>query len=243
MSQQSKGTKKAPRRERQALDVDRKERELSETIFGGLSGTPLGSKGVDDEKFLGLVSTRSKRTFTGSDKDVENPKDLSAAWEDEDDSSFVVAANSSNRVKKLRDSREATNWHTHEFENRLRRRYEETSTKTSRAEWADVDRVNGCKELGVLHTDDSDADALASGSSGMFSRTARGLPPHAIEIIRLKDANANDPSGAVLRTVSFHPESDPDAPLLMTAGLDKSMRFYSVGKDDETRKIHGIHCT
>ena len=241
MSRHSKGTTKAPRQERQAHDVDRNEEALSQMIFGGMSES---RKGVDDEKRVhkndenGLVSNRSKRTLAVSVNDVESRKDSNAAWEDEDDFSLVVSANSSHRLKKLRDSREATSWRTDELENRLRRRHEKTSIKNSRAKWADLNHVDVSKADRLL-ANDSDGEAQ---SSALFSRTAHTLPPNTIEIIRLKDANADDPSGAVLRTVSFHPESDPEAPLLMTAGLDKSLRFYSVGKDDETRKIHGIHC-
>jgi hypothetical protein len=247
MSRQSERVKKASRRERQEGDVDRKEKELSRLVFGAFCSQPesslgLGSsgdngKGIEKDK-NGLVSNHGKRTLPVSASEIETPDDSNAAWKDGDDSSLVVSAESGNRLKKLRDSREVANWHTNELERRLRQRFEKTANRSSRTKWADV--VHGDAGKGPLPTDSD--DYVEAESATLFSRTGESIPPNSIEMVRLKDANAIDPSDAVLRTVSFHPQSDPDCPLLMTAGLDKSMRFYSIGQDEETRKIHGIHC-
>ena len=45
-----------------------------------------------------------------------------------------------------------------------------------------------------------------------------------LEATRLKDANAAEPNGAVVRSVEFH----HDGNLLLTAGLDKTIRLFQV---------------
>jgi hypothetical protein len=246
MSRRTKDPKLS-RKQKEDRDVDRKEKDLTELIFGRL-GCPLGgvvggdkSEGdrnpiEENNKFL--ISSKGKRSLAVGADETGKSNDSTVAWRDEDDASVVVSAESGHRLKKLRDSREVANWNTNELEKRLRERYEKTANKTSRTNWAAIDHVDANREL---HPPDDD-DNVVSKSSALFSRTTDSLRPNVIEMVRLKDVNAMDPGGAVLRTVRFHPESDPDAPLLMTAGLDKSVRFYSIGQDEETRKVHGIHC-
>jgi len=252
MSQHRKGAKKAHKRESEEKDVDRKEKQLSQMIFGGLdshgrdqSESGLVTDSVDPEKRRRddpntLLSNRSKRPLLESVDDGESAIDSDAVWKDEDDSSIMVSStNSGTRLMKLRDTREVSSWRADEVERRLRQRYEKTAGKVSRIKWADVGESAGESKSNPYRDPEDDVGAE---SSQLFSRRVDNIPPNAIEMVRLKDPNAVDLSGAALRTVSFHPESDPDSPLLMTAGLDKSVRFYSIGQDDESRKIHGIHC-
>lgn len=55
---------------------------------------------------------------------------------------------------------------------------------------------------------------------------ARGalLPAGLLEATRVRDANIAEPSPAVVQSVEFH----PDGQVLMTAGLDKRLRFFQV---------------
>lgn len=55
---------------------------------------------------------------------------------------------------------------------------------------------------------------------------ARGplLPAGLLEATRMRDANAAEPSRAVVQSVEFH----PDGQVLLTAGLDKRLRFFQV---------------
>ena len=50
------------------------------------------------------------------------------------------------------------------------------------------------------------------------------LPAGLLETTRMRDANIAEPSRAVVRSVEFH----PDGQVLMTAGLDKRLRFFQV---------------
>jgi hypothetical protein len=148
-------------------------------------------------------------------------------WQDLDTSDIVISDKSNDRIKKLRDKRKLTKWQTNQFEKRLRERYQETALRTSHTQWASVTE----DKKHVNADDDISAKQETIQESGIvFARKASRLPPNVIEIVRLKDVNAAEPSDAV------------EMPLLMTAGLDKCLRFYSVGKDEESRKIHGIQC-
>ena len=54
--------------------------------------------------------------------------------------------------------------------------------------------------------------------------------------MRCKDANQHDPSKAVVKSVHFHPSGE----LLLTAGLDKALRFFQID-GVENPKVHGLH--
>ena len=83
---------------------------------------------------------------------------------------------------------------------------------------------------------------VRSAQSLLESRQERqDLKPGSIELQRCKDANLSDPNDGVIQAVQFHPSSEEDRPLLLTAGLDKTLRFFQTGKDDST-KVHSIHC-
>lgn len=160
-------------------------------------------------------------------------------WQDLDSSDIVISDKSTDRVKKLRDKRELTKWQADQFEKRLRKRYEETAQRTSHTKWASV--TTDSNTVDSQSDDDIPRKEDTMEESGIiFAKNGSRLPPNIIDMVRLKDVNAAEPSGAVVRSIAFHPTSDSEMPLLMTAGLDKCLRFYSVGKDEESRKVHGI---
>lgn len=132
-------------------------------------------------------------------------------------------------------------------------------TKKEKDEGEDGDEeggVIGNKMKRSRFADDYDSDDDESASyktkGGLFSSTAplyasssssSKLPPHILSVLRMQDGNAADPNKSVVRAVQFLPTKDnveaEERPLMMTAGLDKTLRFFRVdGKDNE--KIHGI---
>mmetsp|Transcript_2091 Transcript_2091/g.4843 ORF Transcript_2091/g.4843 Transcript_2091/m.4843 type:complete len:696 (-) Transcript_2091:85-2172(-) len=176
----------------------------------------------------------------------------------------IRLVDASDRLKKLRKSRkEKTELTTQELEQRLRQRYEVTAQTTARTDWAasaplsmkdDDGEIGGTKKS---HDDEDDGQLLTSTdlfstSESLFAdhpgylkagggTTGGGrLPPNVLDIVRCPDANQADPNRAVVQAVNFHPGSDPDQPLLLTAGLDKTLRFFQVG-EKQSEKIHGIH--
>jgi WD40 repeat protein len=176
------------------------------------------------------------------DKDGEEEEDA-PAWEDPDDATTKLV-DASSRLKKLRTTRqEATALSSQELEERLRKRYEESTQATARTDWATTITTKS-KHTRLADSDEEEEDGvvdLFSMSTELLSTSRNRLPPNRLDIIRCPDANLVDPNKAVVRAVSFHPGSDPDRPLLLTAGLDKTLRFFQVG-EEKSEKIHGIHC-
>ena len=67
-------------------------------------------------------------------------------------------------------------------------------------------------------------EAVERARMGAGAMLQRGpvLPTSLLEVTKLRDANAEEPSKAVVNSVSFHPSGQ----LLLTAGLDKRLRFF-----------------
>jgi U3 small nucleolar RNA-associated protein 18 len=195
--------------------------EISERFFE-LDRTGDGELQVEEEE---------TRHDGYSDDDVDNAAVEKPAWVDEDDADVSMSLMSVDRLKKLRKSRsETAPLDGVELERRLRIRFQETTT--ARTDWANVDEAAEKKEEDSLL--ESSATPLLASSSGR-------LPPHVLNVVRCPDANQQDPNKAVVQAVHFHPGSDPDRPLMLTAGLDKTLRFFQVDAE-ESQKIHGIHC-
>ena len=219
---------KTPRRVRLEVEADKKEQILTSLVFvgnGQVNNSPTSRrslKGATDE-------TTFQATLLPSVNDSAKDPGLcrGPVWKDLDDCAIQVSTDSEHRLTKLRHSRNDSNWKNNELELRLRQRCEKTTVATACTKWADG------KDAPTDH--DTEAGLL-------FSPTGNLLPPNVIDIVRLKDANAEDPCSAVLRCAKFYQASVPDEPLLMTAGLDHCMRFYQINTEDEIKKIHGIHC-
>jgi U3 small nucleolar RNA-associated protein 18 len=77
---------------------------------------------------------------------------------------------------------------------------------------------------------------LFTSSKALLGDSSSRLQPGYLNIIRCKDANQHDPSKSVVKSVSFHSSGE----LLLTAGLDKTLRFFQVD-GIVNAKVHGIH--
>jgi U3 small nucleolar RNA-associated protein 18 len=94
---------------------------------------------------------------------------------------------------------------------------------------------------GELHVEDSVRRLLASTGKILSARAERALgaetlSPGKIDIRRVSNVNRDDPNKSVVRCVEFHPTGR----LVLTAGLDKSLRIFNVdGKSNP--KVQGIH--
>jgi hypothetical protein len=203
---------------------------------------------VEDRKKSHNFSSEGNEFSSDDDDEDSEPEETdSPAWDDPDDATTKLA-DANSRLKKLRTTRqETTALSSHELEERLRRRYEESTQATARTDWATT--TTKSKDTGAATSDDdAEEEAYQHGSMDLFSTSTSFLStsrhrllPSRLDIIRCPDANLVDPNKAVVRVVNFHPGSDPDRPLLLTAGLDKTLRFFQVG-EEKSEKIHGIHC-
>lgn len=162
-----------------------------------------------------------------------------AAWVDEDDVD-VNLMRQNNRVRKLRKTIDETKVSASVYEERLRERFQATTQTSAHTDWA---RLDG----GDDGDSDNDNDAEKSKtntlvSAGPLLASKRRLVPNILDLKRCSDLNLDEPSGAVVQSVHFHPGSDPSKPIALTAGLDKTLRFFQV-TEEKSEKIHGIHCT
>ena len=71
-------------------------------------------------------------------------------------------------------------------------------------------------------------DRIASLDQGAISLLANRavLPAGMLQTTRLKDANQKDPSNAAIQSIEFH----PNGVVLLTAGLDKKLKFFQASK-------------
>jgi len=143
-------------------------------------------------------------------------------WEDPDDEDTHINVASHNRLRKLRETEEDVILSGSEYQQRLRRQH---SKLNSNSGWAAIGDKKKKQEL-----TDEDEDVEEGALDGLIKRAggllARGsiLPAGTIETTRLKDANAEDPANAVIKSIEFHPNGQ----LLMTSGLDKRLRFFNI---------------
>jgi len=158
-----------------------------------------------------------------------------AAWSDPYVETAVVDLSSgAARWRKLRNDDEGAQQKVPvaggEFERRLRRRVTSTSGSRARA-WASKAKAEALRRNTVRESNDEDGpstpDVLASGASllagpSAATATATAAGSSRLEVSRLTDANAADASDAVVSSVDFHASGQ----LLLTAGMDKRLRFF-----------------
>mmetsp|Transcript_36137 Transcript_36137/g.71043 ORF Transcript_36137/g.71043 Transcript_36137/m.71043 type:complete len:528 (+) Transcript_36137:38-1621(+) len=245
---------KPPKSSKRAI---KEEQALEKFLFGSdateVDSIPFGSeleqvggeeaKYHDEEAGMFVVDTvgstgaenNGKKT---SDKQNGNSFQLVPAWEDEDDEQEMVNIASDSRLRKLRTTEEEALIHGKEYEQRLRAKHHQLSGAAS---WAQLPSEGGRTEA----SDNSDSDDGSAGdetvdmfrsTQGVLEAAPSRLPPTTLQITRMKDANVKDPSKAVVQSVEFH----PDGELLMTAGMDKTIRLFQVD-GQRNPKVQGVH--
>lgn len=191
-----------------------------------------------------------------------------AAWVDEDDQDASGAVGAATEIqheaatvnlkavprrRKLRKSvRESEIGHA-EYERRVREYYAKEGSRVAAGTWAEVkpegdgtssssDGEEGPNPVPVRGGDVEDKVSRLLRSTGRImsakAEAARGrmeLGPNVIDIRRVGDANKQDPNRAVVQAVEFHPSGR----MVLTAGLDKTMRLFQVdGK--RNAKMQGV---
>ena len=200
----------------------------------------------DAQTYSILDSDKHKRSSTekhgvdddrsGDDSSAVGEDNNDAAWVDDDDEQLAVNILETNRLRKLRKSRAeeaASALPGTEMESRLRLRFQTTTQVTARTDWAKLDQSESPEQQ----------NDVRSAAFPIFSDETKysQLPSGILNVVRCPDANQSDPNQAVVQSVHFHPGSDSENPLLLTAGLDKTLRFFQVGTEKSV-KVHGIHC-
>ncbi|KAJ3017141.1 U3 snoRNP protein [Thoreauomyces humboldtii] len=146
----------------------------------------------------------------------EISSELPAAWQDDDDVPVNIV--DTKRLRKLRTDYSETTLSGKEYEARLRKQFQRIHPTPHWAEIVVRDQKNGNSSddlLRVLRTSMGIVDK---------NRSSRVLNPDSLEVVRLKDANQTAYSQSVIKSVQFHPK----APVLLTAGFDKTLRLFQV---------------
>jgi len=209
------------------------EQRLTAMLFGGNkeqiehhSSDDEAEESGDEDDFV--IDTKGENQSLEDSDDVQQLP--TAAWEDEDD--VGVDLQQTHRLAKLRKSKseDPVISKQSEFERRLRMRYENTAQLSARTDWANLEQHEEAPE-----------DDVPDTAQPLLANHFNDLPKTIIKMQRCRDANQDDPNRATVQAVQFHPASDPDRPLLLTAGFDKTLRFFQVAEEKST-KVHGIHC-
>jgi U3 small nucleolar RNA-associated protein 18 len=172
------------------------------------------------------------------------------------------------RLRKLRTSEAQQTMTGAEYERALRARHallagargSRWATQALAAAEAAREEEEEREEVGAAWSDDDEdddgeeqaegarsvADLLRRGDGAARRSSQRGrtpttppsapLPSGNLQVARLRDANASSPQQAVVRSVEWHPNGQ----LLMTAGMDRTVRLFGVdGRHNPL--VQGVH--
>lgn len=184
-----------------------------------------------------------------------------AAWEDEEDGNNTVNLVKRRRTRKFRKKMGEKQVSTAEYTGRIRDFYaEKVAVKTGgTGDWARLpshadDKNNSGSDSENDFSDDDDDNGLSEtvqrlmqksgtvvnkrncrSAQALVAKTKNTLKPGSISIRRMQNANYEAPNKSVTNSVEFHPSGK----LLLTAGLDRTLRIFQVdGKHNA--KIQGV---
>ena len=165
-----------------------------------------------------------------TDEDDEpEPLTKKSAWVDEDDAEISVDIKAQNRTRKLRLTEDETKVSGSVYESRLRQQFEKIYPTPS---WVSKSKLESTSD-----DEDSETNSLFKTSHRILKDTkkARILTPEKLLVVRMKDANqmgyskvicvaCTNSLQSVIQSLQFH----PTAPVLFTAGLDKTLRIFQI---------------
>jgi U3 small nucleolar RNA-associated protein 18 len=226
---QKKKKSKKERKATKAAGGEAREAEWERLLFGA-SGGAEADDAPDDEQ---AAAGRDDGSGAGSDDDGAPAaarasgravlQEKRAVWHDDDDDTLTIDLSDKQRLRKLRKSEDETAVSGPEFVERVK----EQATKLSQSvNWATRKK---------MRKHDGEGDSLLRSGAALSGHRSATLPSAVLEVERLKDANAQDVSDAVVQVARFHPNSQ----LLMTASLDKRLKFFQI--DGKTNaKVQGV---
>ena len=198
--------------------------ELESLLFGGVT-----EREAEEDEGRALVEgaagggwAAAERGSGGQQAQAEEEAAVArkAVWEDEDDEGLRVDVAGKSRLRKLRHAEEDAVLGGRQYEQRLRQQHSKLNSRTS---WAALGTGGGSGQPGGS-SDDEGVQGLLQQAGGLLADSAVRLAPGLLETTRLRDGNQEEPCQSVVRSVEFHSNGQ----LLMTAGLDKRLRFFNV---------------
>lgn len=243
----SKKKKKRNEAERKKLQIEEELEmtELGNFLFGSLHspvefGKENGNDGEarfdgDDDSALFVMDRSGSAAMSLNEEDVgfqlgndeDGDKQRKPVWVDEEEEKAAINIAKVNRLRKLRKEEDEAVISGLAYVSRLRAQHEKLNPGTN---WAHLySKAKGYSsdeeselENGVKGTENVD-DILRTNDDLVVKRGAK-LLPGILEYSKLVPANAEDPSGAAIRSVEFHRNHQ----LLLSAGLDRKLRFFQV---------------
>ena len=206
---------------------------LTSQLFGNLRDETLtleGNRGV--ERSLGTTAAASRGQSAAQPVDGGTGP-LRGVWNDPDDATTNINVAKSAKFRKLRTDESDAKLTGTMFVQRIRTEHTRLHQGTNWAVFSsealpavgnkEHTQAGERRSPGELSHLFRDAGAFVSEDDGVSS-AGRVLPQGKVEATRMQDANASEPSDAVIRSVQFHPNGS----LLLTAGLDKAVRLFDV---------------
>ncbi|KAF6173044.1 hypothetical protein GIB67_006420 [Kingdonia uniflora] len=231
--------RKKGRGEGKQLVIEQEEemKRLEGFLFGSLDTHEFGNEDgetggeVDDENgetplfFNDLVPNREVAVYEGDedleegdsdeDEEVEVVKHRKPVWVDDEEEKTNIDIAKVGRLRKLRKKENETMILGSDYVSRLRAQHIKMNPST---DWANPD-------LQLKNNDESDEEnGILTTNEELVEKSGMKLLPGILEHSRLVNANAVEPSNTVINSVQFH----RNAQLLLTAGLDRKLRFFQI---------------
>jgi len=202
--------KRRTREEQDERDASRLEEEL------------FGAQHTSDSRVK--EGTRSWTQSDGGGGRGEGPT-RTPKWEDSDEEELRMdLANGPSRARKLRNDVQEADVSGKEYVERLRRQHQKLHATA--VSWA---------QLPTPGEEEDIAGRIVRGAKDVLAKP-KFLPQGSIEATRMRDANMEEPNKAVVQSLEFHPSGS----VLMTAGLDRKLRFFQVD-GVRNKKLESLH--
>ncbi|KAI7829243.1 WD40-repeat-containing domain protein [Kickxella alabastrina] len=218
-----------PEAESKGEDEEMAEEMVEDSIEGGDDSLFFVDTVLD--KNSGDEDESESESESDSDESQSEDEQDTAAWVDEDTQQATVALKSKARSRKLRETEGENEVAGDVYEERLRQQFQKINPVPK---WADKAEINAWDDSDK--EDDTVGGDLLNTTAPLISKSSTLLAPTKLDTIRLRNANQMAPSQSAISSIQFHPTSS----VLLTAGLDKTLRLFEVdGKDNQ--KIQSIY--
>ncbi|KAJ2855845.1 U3 snoRNP protein [Coemansia erecta] len=220
-----------------AADSDEEEDVDGGDVDNSLFFIDTGKGDVDDMHEKSESEEDSGSDGDASSLELEDEDAVEdAAWVDDDMQQATVALKAQSRTRKLRKTEEDNKVSGDVYEQRLREQFQKVNPVPKWA--AESDSKTWADDDSDMENDNDNriGGDMLKNTKSLISKSIRLLEPTKIDIAQLHNANKAAPSQSAVLNVEFHPTSS----VLLTAGLDKTLRLFEVdGKDNQ--KIQSIY--
>lgn len=219
---------------------------------GDVDGGGIGGEVDDRALFFMDRSANSHLSVYEDDEDfpeeskvVEGMQERKSVWVDDEEEKLSINVAKVNRLRKLRKEEEESVISGATYVSRLRAQHEKLSRGT---DWARLDsrekdydsgEEDSDEESEVVaakgYKDDEDVNDILRSDQDLVVKSSGKLLPGLLEYTKLVDANAEERAAGPITSVQFH----RNAQLLLTAGLDRRLRFFQIDGKRNT-KIQSI---